>query len=68
MDFIQQQLNNVKSAVVGPPVDPNTGQPFMQYGQPQEKKPWWKFGFGGARKKPKKTKTKKPKSKKTKRK
>ena len=62
MDFLQQQLNNVKNTVVGP-TDPNTGQP-MQMGQPQEKKPWWKFGFGGAKKQ--KTKNKRKKQKQTK--
>lgn len=68
MDFLQQQLNNVKSAVVGPPVDPNTGQP-MQMGQPQEKKSsWWPFGGAKKPKKPKKTKKPKSKMKKTKRK
>ena len=64
MDFLQQQLNNVKNTVVGP-TDPNTGQPSMQMnGQPQEKKPWWKFGFGGAKKQ--KTKNKRKKQKQTK--
>lgn len=55
MEWIGQQLSNVKNTVLPP--DP--GQPgFM--GQPQEKKSSW-WPFGGA-KKPKKTKkTKKPK-------
>ena len=56
MEWIGQQLSNVKNTVL-PPVDP-TGP--MQMGQPQEKKPWWKVW--GGKKKPKKTKkTKKPK-------
>ena len=58
MDFLQQQLNNVKNTVL-PPVDP-TGP--MQMGQPQEKKPWWKVWGGKKKPKTKKTKkTKKPK-------
>lgn len=63
MDWIGEQINNVKSKVVGPTVDPNTGMQQMN-GQPQEKKPWWKFGFGGAKKQ--KTKNKKKKQKQTK--
>ena len=62
MDFLQQQINNVKNTVVGP-TDPNTGMQQMN-GQPQEKKPWWKFGFGGAKKQ--KTKNKRKKQKQTK--
>jgi len=59
MDWLNSQVKNVTNTVSGPSVDPNTG--MQMNGQQEEKKPWWKFGFGGAKKPKPKTKTKKTK-------